>query len=36
MFAFKERANITIIKADPQIIKEKEIVTQEVVKEISK
>lgn len=36
MFAFKERANVTIIKAEPQIIKEKEIVTQEVVKEISK
>lgn len=36
MFAMKERANVTIIKAEPQIIKEKEVVTQEVVKEVSK
>ena len=36
MFAMKERANVTIIHAEPQVIKETKTVTQEVVKEVSK
>jgi hypothetical protein len=36
IFAMKDRANVTVIHADPQIIKEKEIIKEEVVKEVSK